>query len=122
VKADPQSARLIAALRGIPEPQSQAITRGAKTLGNLVDVCCKRYAIGHDRPEDTIQQNWPAIIGAAYAARSAPERINNSKMLVVQVANPSIRRELMFCEDRIMTALRALPDCQHIRGIVFRAG
>lgn len=93
-----------------------------RPMGSLVEVCFKRYAIGEKTPEQVIMENWPRIVGENFASRCAPERIDARKNLIIKVSNPTLRRELQFIEDRMMTKLRSLESCGHIRGIVLRAG
>jgi len=113
---------LIASFRQLPEHDSEMIERHTKGLDSIVEVLLERHAIGRDTPEELILNNWAAIVGPTYAKRCAPERIGADGKLVIRVANPILRREMMFHEDRIMTALRSIEGCEHIKGVVLKAG
>ncbi|MFP4282980.1 MAG: DUF721 domain-containing protein [Opitutales bacterium] len=117
-----QAEDLIADLRGIPVRRSRAIDRGAKPLDSIVEVCLERYHIGRETPEERILRHWPQIVGERWAGRCTPLRIDPRQRLHIGVANASLRRELQFHEDRVMTALRSLEGCDHLRGVIFRAG
>lgn len=113
---------LIANLRNLPESDSSAHKKPAKDLESLIENCFDRYAIGQETPESIIAENWTQIIGDRFAHRCALERIDRSGRMVIKVANPILRRELSFVEDRIMTRVRSLKSCGHIRGVTFKAG
>lgn len=113
---------LIANLRNLPERQSKAREKPAKDLASLLENCFEHYEIGKVTPESVIAENWNQIMGDRFAARCALERIDRAGRMVIQVANPILRRELAFVEDRIMTRVRSLERCEHIRGVVFKAG
>jgi hypothetical protein len=117
-----QHESLIASFRGLPEESLPLRDAGAKTLGSLLEICIEKFHIGRNTPEETIQENWARIVGAPFASRCRPERIDRSGALIVQVGNPTLRRELIFHEDRIMTVLHSLPDCHHIKRIVLKSG
>ncbi len=113
---------LISSLRGFEAPESRATDRGTKGLDSVIEACIERYQIGKDTPEETIARNWRSIVGEQFAHLCAPERIDNTDTLLIKAPGAVARRELVFREARIMTALRSLPGCGHIRGIAFRAG
>ncbi|KAF0095872.1 MAG: hypothetical protein E1N59_648 [Puniceicoccaceae bacterium 5H] len=113
---------LLANLKGLPEDETESLDRGAKQLDTLMEVIFERYKIDRETPEETILQNWQRIVGPRHASRCAPTKIDASNILLVRVGNSILRRELQFTEDRMMTALRSLPNCGHIEGIRFIAG
>lgn len=113
---------LIANFRDIPEDPGNLSGAGAKPLSSLLETCIERYHIGKHTPEETIQENWHRIAGSAFAKRCRPERIDRSGALVVQVPNATVRRELIFHEERILAVLSSLPGCQHIRSVVLKSG
>ena len=119
---DPSKAHLIADFRGVPLDDTFSARASGKAMGSIIETCFARYGIGKESPQETVLRNWRQIIGPHFCDRCAPEKIDASAKLVIRVENPILRRELHFMEDRIMTALRSLPGCTHIRGIVFRAG
>jgi hypothetical protein len=111
---------LLAAFRNLPESEDTVADRPVKNLASVIEVCIERHRIGRETPEDVILREWVNIIGPEYAHRTRPQRISKAGVLVIQVDNPVLRRELQFHEDRIMTALRSLSACAHVRTIVFR--
>ncbi len=113
---------LIAELRGLPPEGAAGPDAGAKPLGSLLEACIERYHIGRHTPEEAILENWERIVGPEFAGRCRPRRIDPSGALVVQAANATVRRELIFMEDRILTALAAIPGCGHVNRVVHRAG
>jgi len=117
-----QAEELIADLRSIPHERSRARDRGTKPLDSLIEVCLERHKIGRETTEETIMRHWERIIGKTFAHRCAPVRIDARRRLIIGVSNPSLRRELQFHEDRIMTALRSIEGCDHLRGVILRAG
>lgn len=113
---------LIASFRNLPEDPGSEKDIGTKSLGSLIETCVERFHIGKNTPEESIQENWPRIVGAEFAGRCRPERIDRSGALLVQVPNPTLRRELIFHEERILTVLQSLPDCRHVKRVVLKGG
>ncbi len=112
----------IADFRGLPRPSAHDWDAGAKDMGSLVEVLIDRYRIGEDRPEQAIMAQWREIVGESNANRCAPERIDSQDRLVVVVANPILRRELHFARRIMLSKLKSIKGCEHIRDIEFRAG
>lgn len=117
-----QAENLIADLRSVPRIYSRAIDRGTKPIDSIIEVCLERHKIGRETTEETIMRNWCRIMGEQFASRCTPLRIDAQKRLIIGVGNASLRRELQFHEDRIMTALRTIPGCEHLKNVLFRAG
>ena len=113
---------LIASLRSLPEERSRARDKGVKGLGSVIETCVEKYHIGKQTPEERILENWPKIVGESFARRCRPERIDFSGALIVQAGNATVRRELIFMEDRILTALGTLPGCGHIDRVILKGG
>lgn len=113
---------LIASFRGLPEESLPLKDTGTKSLGSLVETCIERFHIGRNTPEETVQENWDRIVGTAFSKRCRPERIDASGALIVQVANPTLRRELIFHEERMLSVLASLPDCRHVKRVVLKGG
>jgi len=113
---------LIASFRQLPADLEISGATGPKPLSSLVEMCVERYHIGRHTPEEVIQENWPRIAGRPFADRCRPERIDRSGALIVQVPNPTVRRELIFHEERMLAVLSSLPDCRHVRKIVLKGG
>lgn len=113
---------LIASFRQFPEEDMPSRDSGATPFGSLVESLIEKYHIGKNTPEEAVQENWARIVGPTFAKRCRPERIDPSGALIVQVPNSTVRRELIFMEDRILTALGSLPDCGHINRVVLKSG
>lgn len=113
---------LISSFRSLPEDPSQARDAGTKPLGSLLEACIQRYQIGCRTAEETVLENWENIVGPSFAKRCRPERIDPSGALIVQAGNATVRRELIFMQDRILTALGSLPQCQHIHRVILKSG
>lgn len=113
---------LIANFREVPRKRSRMVDRGAKPLDSIIEVCLERHHIGKETPEECLLSHWTQIVGERLAGRCSPLRIDARQVLIIAVSNPSLRRELQFHEDRIMTAIRSIEGCAHIRGVYFRAG
>jgi len=113
---------LIASLRSIPEEGYIKHDKGTKGFGSLMEACVEKYHIGRKTPEEEILENWDRILGKSFAKRCRPEKITASGCLIIQVPNPTLRRELIFMEDRILTALGSLSGCHHIHKIILKSG
>lgn len=113
---------LISSLRELPEDDALSPSPSAMPLDSLIEACIERHHIGKRTPQETILENWSRIVGESFARRCRPERIDASGTLIVQSSNATVRRELMFMEDRILTALGSMEGCQHIRRVILKAG
>ena len=113
---------LISSMRGLPEETTNVRDKGTKGFSSVLEACIKKFHIGQRTPEETIIANWATIVGKSFASRCRPERIDPSGTLLIQVSNPTLKRELIFMEDRILTALGSMEGCQHIRRIALKAG
>jgi len=113
---------LIASLRAMPEEDHIQHDAGTKGFGSLVEACVEKYHIGRQTPEEEILENWDRIIGKQFAGRCRPERITASGCLIIQVPNPILRRELIFLEEKILTALGSMKSCHHIHRIILKGG
>lgn len=117
----PKVEELIRQFRGLPVDDADSSKPPPRRLDSVLETCIERYHIGRKTPEETLLENWPRVIGQRFAARCRPVRIDRSGSLVIQIHNATLRRELMFMEDRILTAVASLPDCDHIQRIVFKS-
>ena len=122
VKFNRRAESLIASFRNMPEEPFPGRDSGPKEMGSLLESLIERYHIGRRTPEESIQENWVRIVGPDFAKRCRPERIDASGTLIVQVPNATVRREMIFHEDRILTVLGSLEGCQHVNRVVLKAG
>lgn len=114
--------KLISSLRSLPDDELESSTPHAKPMDSLIEACIERHHIGKSTPEEQILENWARIVGEPFARRCRPERIDRSGALIVQSSNATVRRELIFMEDRILTAIGSMEGCQHINRVVLKAG
>lgn len=114
--------REIARFLGVPDEEYPPRNRSTKSLDSLVDLLVDRYHLDRETPEETILQHWPHIVGEPFSKRCYPERVTASGTLIVAVPNTVVRRELMFMEARILTAIGSLPGCDHIRAVSLKSG
>ena len=120
----PFSARieqLVSNFRGLPESTHWFRDKGTKAFSSALETCIEQYHIGRSTPEELILENWERIVGQTFAKRCRPERIDGNTLLI-QVPNATLRRELMFMESRILTALGSLDGCQHVNRIALKSG
>lgn len=117
-----QLPNLLASLHGLAEPGSQMLDRRAKPLDSVLEVLLNRYHIHKPRPEEVLMQNWRSIVGEQNAHGCAPEKIDKTGQLHVRVANPMLRRELMFRKSSMLRCLQTIPECDFIVDILFKAG
>lgn len=114
--------RLIANLRGIPENYEGEAPKTEKEMSVTLDRILNKYKIGTESLEDTINENWPQIVGQANARNCSPSRIEREHTLIISVSNPVIRQELEFNKRIILKNLQAIKGGRKIRGIYFKSG
>ena len=80
---------------------------GVRAVGGLLPALTKRAFAARGLHAATVVTDWPAIVGAALARYSAPERLKADGTLVVRVAHAAAALELQHLEpvvlDRIAT-------------------
>lgn len=113
---------LIAAFRGLPADSLRSRPRQTRKLGELVGNILTRYHLGVPSAEETVRAQWPQLVGPANAGYSHPLRIERSAKLLVQVSHPVVRNELHLHRETILKRLKALPGCENIKDLIFRAG
>jgi hypothetical protein len=107
--------------RGLPRDPLHDRSGAPKNMGSIIEACLERFAIGQQTAEDILLENWERIIGKDFAMRCRPRRIDGTT-LIIEVPNPTVRREMLFIEDRILTAVASLPKCNSIRRVILTAG
>ena len=118
----PYAEKWISRFRGFPDGDNENRGAAPLPLGSILQTCIEKHRIGQRTPEESILQNWSRIVGESYSQRCRPERLDRSGALIVQVPNATLRRELLFMENRILTAVASLPGCQHVNRVVLKAG
>ena len=118
-----QAEKLIAALRRIPdETPARMRKRPTRELGDLVENLLVEHQIGRDSPEQTIRDNWPAIVGTAHAQYSHAAQIDARGRLAVLASHAVVRNELFHHRKLIVEKIQKLPGCAAVREINVRAG
>lgn len=134
---------LIANLRGVPEDKGRASfdefgkpynwrnvseakystpAKGAAKVDSLLEVIIEKHRIGQPRPEELLLQNWRAIIGEENAHVCMPVKIGRGGTVMIKVASPIIRRELMWQKRRIMERIKEIQGLEEVRELRFVAG
>jgi len=117
-----QRNNLVAAFRGMPTDYSRAQLRKTCDMEQLMDEVIHKFKISERRPEEVINDNWPAIVGDYNARHANPVRLDRGQKLFVQVSNSVVKQELFFARKLILKQLQQLPGCSAIRDVIFRAG
>ena len=110
---------LIANFRNVPENSTRATIRKPRAMEGLVGHLIKKFRVDQPRIEEIIMHHWAEIVGATNCHRCRPKRITQNKKLIVAVASPVIRQEMIFAHKRILQKLQKIPDCKDIQTIVF---
>jgi predicted nucleic acid-binding Zn ribbon protein len=113
---------LIAELRGVPRDTSRSRKRREHPLGESIDKLLRKYHIGVDAPDHTIREHWAEIVGAANAAYSHPVKIGQDGRLLVLTSHAVVRDELRLLEPVLLQRVRQLHSCEHVCGLIVRAG
>jgi hypothetical protein len=113
---------LVAGFRHLPEDRGRSRSRQAQTLGDAVEKLMTKYQIGRPSPEQTIRDNWSALVGPANAAYSNAVRIDRGKRLLVHASHAVVRSELFLHRAAIAERIRKLPGCEEIKDIFIKAG
>ena len=117
-----RASNLIANLRGVPESNKYQLLRKTKSIKYSIDNILKKYNIGSQSVEDTLMSQWRSIVGEQTAHRCRPHKILPDNRLIIITSNAILRQELEFKKCTILKKIQSLPDCKHIKGIVFSNG
>lgn len=114
---------LIGDLRGVTsvEPRRQK-KRPTKGLTELVEELMQRYQVGRASPEQHIRDHWVTIVGSASAQYAHPSQIDPRGRLIVLASHAVVRNELFLHRQMIVSRIRALPGCAHVKELHLRAG
>ncbi len=116
--------QLVADLRGVPDrtPALQS-KRPPLSLGPLIDELLVKHNVGRHTPEDTIRENWPAIVGPAIAHYSHAALIDPKGRLTILYNQPVAGNELRFHQAAVLEKIQALPGLRNVvKGLNIRAG
>ncbi len=110
---------LIANFRNLPEDETRSAIRKPRAMEELVKRLVKKFKVNQPRIEEVIMSRWAEIIGDTNCHRCSPQRITQDNRLIIAVASPVIRQEMMFARGRILRSLQQIPACKAIQDIVF---
>ena len=116
--------QLVADLRGVPDDApARQIKRPTHSLASLIDELLVKHHVGRHTPEDTIRENWPAIVGPAIAHYSHAGQIDPKGRLTILYNQPVAGNELRFHHAAILAKIQALPGLRPVvKGLNIRAG
>ena len=113
---------LIGDLRGTSSPDPpRAKKRPTQSLSDVVEQLLQKHQIGRESPEHTIRDHWPSLVGAANASYSHPGMIERNRLTVL-AGHAVVRNELFLHRDEIVSRIKQLPGCEHVKAIHVRAG
>ena len=95
--------------------------RPTKDLGALMRDLVVKYKIGVESEEAVIRDHWAEITGPN-ARYSHPAGIDKRGWLLVLVSNSVARSELFMYRELILSKVRRLPGCAHVKALNIRAG
>jgi hypothetical protein len=110
---------IIADFRGLPRTVSAASRRVPLPLDNLLVVLKEKYKLEQPSPERELVENWEMIFGKL-AGRCNPIRIKETT-LIISVTNQTLRAELQFQKQAILSKIRTLEQCKEIKDLVIRS-
>ena len=124
MRPDRAGQRALAAFYGIPNSaiRDEHAGRNVVPANSVIEVLLERHKIGKPRREHVIMEHWKELVGPMAAHRCKPHIIDSSGTLHIIVANPILRRELLFKKRQILTHLRRLHGCAEIQDLDFQAG
>ena len=111
---------IIADFRRLPRTTSESSKHAPMSLDSVLEQIEKKYNLEKPSPERSIVENWNDIFGTL-ASRCSPISLKDDKVLVVSVANQTLRSELQFRKRTIPKKIQALPFCETISEILIRA-
>lgn len=111
---------LVADFRGLPRTVSEASRNPPISLDNILEQIKEKYNLEKPSPERSIVENWNEIFGSL-ASRCSPLSLKEDKILVISVANQTLRSELQFRKQTIIKKIQKLPFCETISDILIRA-
>jgi len=113
---------LVGEFRGVSfdEPR-RAVKRPTKGLHLLIEELLIKNQIGRPSAEQTIRDQWSALVGSANASYSHAARIERGRLIVL-AAHSVVRNEIFHHRDEIVARIRKLPGCEAIKSLNIRAG
>ena len=79
------------------------------------------HQVGRPSAEQSIRDQWPALVGTANATYSHAARIERGRLIVL-AAHSVVRNEIFHHREEIVARIRKLPGCETIKSLNIRAG
>ena len=111
---------MLSLFRGIPDEYASEPKLRAKPLGELIEHIRKTCNIEAPRIEVLIIKHWREIVGPDKAHRCKPNKIIRNDTLLITTMNTTLRAELQFEREKILSNLHRLCGNDLIRDIVVR--
>ena len=102
------------------EPR-RAVKRPTKNLSAIIEELMIKNQIGRPSAEQSIRDQWPALVGTANATYSHAARIDRGRLIVL-AAHSVVRNELFHHRDEIVARIHKIPGCEAIKSLNIRAG
>ena len=113
---------LVGDLRGIAfDDPKRSKKRPTRPLAELIEDLLQKNQIGRSSPEQAIREHWVELVGSANASYSHPARIERNQLIVL-AAHAVVRNELFHHRAEIVTRIKKLPGCAHVKSLNLRAG
>ena len=111
---------LIASFLNLPPNRSRAVLHPPASLDQLMESVIEKYHLEAPRIEQVLMDHWKALLGEKRAHRCKPQKILKGGILVIHVANSTLRQELHFEHSQLLKNIQKLPGCEHIQKIRLR--
>ena len=111
---------IIADFRGLPRTMTESSKQAPRPLDSVLELLKEKYKLEKPSAERTLVEHWYEIFGNL-AGRCNPVSIKDERILVISVANQTLRSELQFRKRAVLEKIRALPHCETITELVIRA-
>lgn len=113
---------LVGDLRGVAfEEPRRSVKRPTLDLSGVIAELMVKHQIGRPSAEQSIRDQWPALVGTANATYSHAARIERGRLIVL-AAHSVVRNEIFHHRDEIVARIRKLPGCETIKSLNIRAG
>ena len=106
--------------RGLPRTVTQSTRHKPVLLDTVLEQIKEKYRLEKPSPERSIIENWNEIFGKL-AGRCNPLSLKEDKILIISVANQTLRTELQFQRPALLKKIQSLPYCENISEIRIRA-
>lgn len=111
---------IIADFRELPRTVTASSKHEPVLLDSILEQVKEKYALEKSSPERTIVENWTEIFGNL-AGRCNPLSLKDGKVLIISVANQTLRSEFQFRKRITLKKIQSLPHCENISEIQIRA-